>query len=147
MVLVCYLRLCSQRYIIVHVELVDFLSHAVATTRTTTTLAYNTQQITMFLAIQPVWCRVWHPENLLHPFTLRFTAAIGSGFCAIVSYACTCLDHALRTTWAGFRESPHAIKSCLPCIYPWRHARDKMYQALPLLSRESLGTRLILVHV
>ena len=76
---------------------------SVATTRTTTMLAYNTQQIMKFLAIQPVWYRVWHPENLLHQSTLRFTTAAGSGVCIIVSYMCTCLDHELRTTWAGFR--------------------------------------------
>ena len=35
---------------------------------------------------------------------------------------------------------------CLPCIYPWCHAHEKMYQALPLLSRESLGTRLKLSY-
>ena len=27
-------------------------------------------------------------------------------------------------------------------VYPWRHVCDKMYQALPFLSRESLGMRL-----
>ena len=32
------------------------------------------------------------PENLLYPSTLRFTATEGSGFCVIVSYACTYLD-------------------------------------------------------
>ena len=119
---------------------------SVATTRTTTMLAYNTRQITKFLAIQPVCCRVWHPENLLHRSTLRFTIAVGSGFCIIISYVCTsagiCLDHELRTMWVGFRECLCAIRSCPPRVYPWCHACDKMYQALPLLSGESLGTRL-----
>ena len=95
---------------------------SVATTWTTTTLAYSTKQITNFLAIQPVWCRVWHPDNLLHRSTLRFTTAVDSVFCIIVIYACTCLDHELRMTWVGFCECPHAIKSCLPHVYPWRHA-------------------------
>ena len=90
---------------------------SIATTRTTTTLAYNTQQITKFLAIQSVWYGVRHPENLLHRSTLRFTTAVGSGF-YIISYACTCLDHELRTTWAIFRECLRAIKSCLPRVYP-----------------------------
>ena len=48
--------------------------------------------------------------------------------------------------WVGFRACPHAIKSCLPCVYPWRHADDKMYQTLPDLSWESLGMRLIVTH-
>ena len=30
----------------------------------------------------------------------------------------------------------------LSCVYLWCHTHDKMYQALPLLSGESLGTRL-----
>ena len=113
-----------------------------ATTRTTTTLAYNTQQITKILAIQPVWCRLWHSESLLHRFTLRFTAAVGSGFCAIVATLVLASITTSERPWAGFCVCPRAIKSCLPRVYPWRHARDKMYQALPLLSGESLGTRL-----
>ena len=48
---------------------------SVATTWTTTMLAYNTQPITKFLAIQPVWCCVWYPENLLHRSALRFMTA------------------------------------------------------------------------
>ena len=95
---------------------------SVATTRTTTMLAYNTRQITKFLAIHPVCCRVWHPENLLHRSTLRFMIAVGSGFCIIISYVCTsagtCLDHELRTMWVGFRECLCAIKSCPPRVYP-----------------------------
>ena len=58
---------------------------SVATTQTTTTLAYNTQQITKFLAIQPVRCHVWHLENLLHHSTLRFMPAVASSFHAIVA--------------------------------------------------------------
>ena len=56
------------------------------------------------------------------------------------SYACTCLDHKLQTRFAC------AIKSCLPCVYPWRHIRDKMNQAFPLLSGESLRMRLEICH-
>ena len=47
--LVCYLRLCSQQDIVVHIELNEFFE-SVATTQTATILAYNTQQITKFLA-------------------------------------------------------------------------------------------------
>jgi len=36
--------------------------------------------------------------------------------------------------WARFRAWPRAIKLCLPHVYPWRHARDKMYQALLTLT-------------
>ena len=42
----CYLRLCSQHYIVVHVEL------------ETTMLAYSTEHITKFLDIQLVRCHV-----------------------------------------------------------------------------------------
>ena len=56
-----------------------------ATTRTTMMLTYNTQQITKCLAIQPVWYSVWHPENLLHWSTLRFTTAVGSGFVSLLA--------------------------------------------------------------
>ena len=38
--------------------------------------------------------------------------------------------HELRTTSEGFHVCPRAIKSCLPCVYPWHQALDKMYQAL-----------------
>ena len=34
------------------------------------------------------------------------------------SNACTCLNHELRTMWAGSRACPRAIMSCLPLIYP-----------------------------
>ena len=56
---------------------------SVATTRTTTTLAYNTQQISCHSAGQ---YHVWHwSENLLHQSISRLTAAVASGFCAIVA--------------------------------------------------------------
>ena len=45
---------------------------SVATTWTTMMLAYNTQQLTKFLAVQPVRCLVWHSENLFHRSTLQF---------------------------------------------------------------------------
>jgi len=52
MTLMCYLCLCSQRYIVVHVELVDFLE-AMTTTRTRRRWL-TTQQITkFFLPISP----------------------------------------------------------------------------------------------
>ena len=73
---------------------------AVATTRTTTKLAYNTTNY-KFLAIQPVRCHVWCSENLLHRFTLRFSQR----FLCHRSYACTCLDHELELCG---RDSVHA---------------------------------------
>ena len=71
-------------------------------------------------------------------------AAVPSGFCAIVARVLTYLNHELELCGRG---SVRAIKSCLPRVYPWRHARDKMYQVLPNLSRESLGTRLYEMHI
>ena len=125
----------------VHVELVNFFE-SVATTRTTTTLAYNTQQIMKFLVTHPIWCRTWHSENLLHRSTLRFTAAIASSFCVIVATHVLNLNHELWTMWVGFHVCSHAIEWCLPRVYRWRHAHDKVYQALPLFSRENLVMRL-----
>ena len=57
----------------------------VATTSTTMTLGYNTQQIMKFLAIQLIKCRVLCSENLLHWSTLLFTTTVASGFCAIIA--------------------------------------------------------------
>ena len=51
----CYLCLCRQRYIVVHVQVVDFLrlwGHLEQRRYLTT------QQIKKILAIQPVRCRV-----------------------------------------------------------------------------------------
>ena len=74
------------------------------------------------------------------------------------SCACTRCDHKLQATWAdashmprllfcmqrgknslGMRlcTCPHAIKSCLPCVYPWRHTHDQLYQTLPLLNERA----------
>ena len=49
--------------------------------------------------------------------------------------------------WVVFLLCPHAIKLCLPRVYPWRHTRNKMYQPLPLLNRESPGTKLALPSI
>lgn len=70
---------------------------SVSTTRTMTTLAYNTQQFTNFFPFSP------------------------SG----------AVSDTLRIYYTS-----------LPRVYPWRHARDKMYQALALLSGESLEMKL-----
>ena len=71
MTLMCYL--CLRR--------TSRFLEAVATTRTTTTLAYNTttHEISCHSARQ-----VPH-LMLLESTTLRFTAAVASGFCAIVA--------------------------------------------------------------
>ena len=68
-------------------------------------------------------------EPLLRTTMLRFLSLLAMRVLA-----------SIRTMWAGFRECPRTIKSAW--VYPWRHTHDKMYQALPLLSRESLGMRL-----
>ena len=78
---------CTSRFI-----------ESVVTTRTTTAmLAYNTQQSFLRFSLSGAVS-----DNLLHRSTLQFTTHVGSGFCIIVGYACTCLE--LGTTWAGFRE-------------------------------------------
>ena len=45
------------------------------------------------------------------------------------------------------RACPHSIKDLLAAFYPWRHSREKMYQALSPFSKRreagwGLGTRL-----
>ena len=76
---------------------------SVVTTQTTTTLAYNTQHTTKFLAIQPsclVPCLTL--ENLAT--TLVYLAIYGCCRQRLLchhSCACTCLNHhKFRTTWA-----------------------------------------------
>ena len=59
--------------------------------------------------------------------------------CTSNPYRNTSSKAQLWTMWAGFCVCPCAIKLC---VYSWCHAHDKMYQALPLISRNSLGTRL-----
>ena len=78
----CYLHVCSQCYIVVHVELVDFLSSGNNSNNNDASLQHTYNK---FLAIQPVRCHVRCSENLLHQSTLWFTAAVASGFCAIVA--------------------------------------------------------------
>ena len=78
--LMCYLCLCSH---FVDVKLVDFLRLWRQFEQQWRYL--TTQQLTKFLAIQPIRCRVWCSENPLHRSTLRFMAAVASGFCAIVA--------------------------------------------------------------
>ena len=68
---------------------------AVATTRTTMMLAYNTTNHKISCH-QLVRCHVWCYENLLHRSTLWFTAAVASGFLCHCSYVCTCLNHELE---------------------------------------------------
>ena len=127
MALVCYLCLCSRRYTVVHVKLVDFLSQW----RQPEQWRYSLQSTTLlYLAI--------------------YGCCLGSGFCTIV--AMHVLDSITSSKWCGwdsvnFCACPHAIMSGLPRIYPWRHTHDKLYKALPLLSRESLRKRLKKVHL
>ena len=102
-------------------------------------LTYNTQEITCQSAHQVSGLTLWESTT---PVYLMIYGCCSQWFMCHHSYICTCLDHKLWMTWVDFHMCPCTIKSCLPCIYPWHHARDKIYQALPLLSRESRGTRL-----
>ena len=124
--------LCSQWYIVVGVELVNFLSNW-QQLKQLTVLAYNTQQITKFLAIQPVRYCVRHWESIT-PVYLVIYGCCTQWFLFHCSYVCICLNHELQTMWEGFRAYLRAIKLCLPLVYPW-HAHDKTYQ-------EGLGMRL-----
>ena len=122
---------------------VDFLSQWQQLERRCQLTAQKKSWTTCLSASQ---CCICHSENLLHRSTLWFMAAVVSFFLCHHTCVCTCLNHKLWTTWADFCICPHAIKLCLPYVYPWCHTRDQMYQALPLLSRESLEARLSFVH-
>ena len=75
------------------------------------------------------------------PVYLAIYGCCSQRFLCHCIYVCTSLNHELELRmWAGFHACPCAS---LPRIYPLRHACDKMYQALPDLSRESLGTRVL----
>ena len=85
-------------------------------------LVYSTQQITMSDAT----------ENLQHLSTLQFTAAVASGFCAIISmYVLAPVTSSELHGWASVHA--HTIKSYLACLYHLHCACDKMYQTLSLL--------------
>ena len=71
---------------------------------------------------------------LLREQTWKFVSRIGC--CANTEI------QGLYVVLALTSEDPHTVKSCLPRIYPWCHTRDKMCQALPLLSGDSLGMKL-----
>ena len=104
-----------------------------------------------------VLCYIDHSEGhpkvpcltLWESTTLVYLAIYGwcrQQCCAIV--ATRVLASITSSKWHGrdsinFRACPHAIKSCLPHVYPGRHAHEKMYQALSFLSGESLGMRLV----
>ena len=89
---------------------------AVATTRTTTTLAI--QNRANFLPFSPSGVVSDALSiNLLHWSTLRFTAAIASGFCTIL--AMRVLASITSSNYVGrIPACPCAIKSCLPRVYP-----------------------------
>ena len=82
----CYLCLCSQRYIVVHVELVDFLR---LWRQLEQQYWLTTQQLAKFLAIQPVRCHVY----------LVIYGCCSQRFLCHCSYACTCFDDELK--WCG----------------------------------------------
>ena len=119
----------SQRYIVIHVELVDFLR---------LWRQLEKQWWLSYSACQVPFLMLWESTTPVYMY-LAIHSCLPSGFCAIVA---TCvLASITNSNYVGM--CPRAIKSCLPRVYPWRHGRDKMCQALPNLSRESLGTRLL----
>ena len=71
------------------------------------TLAYNTQKIREFLAIQPVRFCLWHTENIVQWSTLQ----------------CGCQDHKLQTIHSTL-ELLHVIK-CTRLI-PFLQPRNKV---------------------
>ena len=101
----CYLCLCSQQYIVVHIELVDFLRLWWQLEQQRCCL--TTQQLKKFLAVQPIWCCFWCSENLLHRSTLRFMAAVASSFCAIV--ATSVLASITSSNYVGRSLEPGAL--------------------------------------
>ena len=77
----------------------------------------------------------WHSKHLLHWSTLQFTTAVASTFVAM------CVLSSFMSSELCGQDFVCAHVQ-LSRIYSWCHAHDKMYQALPLISRNSLGTRL-----
>ena len=99
----CYLCLCSQRYIVVHVELVDFLRLWRQLEQRRHWL--TTQQLTKFLAIQPVRVSYLILLESTTPVYLAIYGYCSQRFLCHRSYACTCLDHELKLCG---RDSMHA---------------------------------------
>ena len=105
-------------------------------------LASNTtnHKLSCHSARQVLCLMVWEYTT---PFYLAIYGCCSQRFLCHCSYPCSCLDHELE--YVG--RIPCVIKSCLPRIYPWRYTRDKIYQTLPDLIWESLGTRLPRGHL
>ena len=93
---------------------------AMVTTRTTTTLPYNTttQEISCRSAHQVLFLMLWESTT---PIYLAIYGCCSQQFLCYCSYECTCLDHKLELCG---QDSARAY------VYPWCHACDKMYQAL-----------------
>ena len=143
MAFVCYLHLCSQRYIVVHIELVDALSQW-QQRKQQRHLRHIT--ITKFLAIQPARYRVWHSENLLHRSTLWFTATIASAFFSVIAtHVLASITssklHGLDSVHAHAQSSRVYLMSTLDITH-----MIKCNRLPPLLNGENLETRLEICH-
>ena len=156
-----YLCLCSQWYIVAHVELVDFFWVSVNNlVSNNTSLQHTTNWSQNFLPLDSSGAMSEHWENLINMVYVAIYSCRSQWFSCDDSYACICCDHSLQAAWVDFcvcwscAETtflhtegkntlgtrlcayPHAIKSCLLHVYPWRHTHDKLYQALSLLNGE-----------
>ena len=124
---------------------------AVATTRTTMTLSMTLASNTTNHEISCHSARQVPCQMFWESTTPVYLAIYGCCSQPFLCHRSTCLDHELEL--CGW-DSVHAytqlsrvyLASTLD-VYPWCNARDKMYQALPNLSRERLGTRLRMFYI
>ena len=106
---------------------------SVATTQTINNASLQCNKSRNFFPF-PCLGSVWHWESAT-PVYLVIYGQCSQQFSCRCSYVCTCFDHELWMTLVGFCANLRAIKSCLPLVYPWHLACDKMYQ-------DGLGMRL-----
>ena len=94
-------------------------SVSVSTTQTIMTLNKTHNKSQNFLPFSPsgvVRLTCWESAT---PVYLWFTAAVASGFCAIIATQVSCLNDELQTMWARFVHGPTQVvsTSCLPRVH------------------------------
>ena len=117
--------------------------------------------VVRFLAIQPIKYSFWQTENLLHQSTLQFILFVPCCYACTHQLQAMWADSRAYSHAVKSHDCENTVKAYLPekksavdlnglclnvhgvrlvhptwlsCVYPWSHACDKMYQALPLLS-------------
>ena len=125
---------------------------SVLTTQSIVSLAYSTQQNTNFLANQPVRCHVWHSWDATTSVYLAiFMVAVTNKCCGIIGYECTYHKHGLWAVRADFHVCPHAVKLCLPYVYPLKSKVIKCTRLSPTIAGNEAKTEMVVpceyIHV